>query len=134
MDTHLAVPRLDVPRRLLGLHLGHCLAVVQVVIYLQLAGQLLDLPLAPVHHAVAGTAAVAVVAIPIRGWSLARWLVALAVYAGTPRRTVWRPIGPPPLPGRPLDRIQGRAPLNAARAASRTPRRSVTPGTSPGRG
>jgi hypothetical protein len=44
MDTHLAVPRLNIPSWLLGLRLGHHVAVVQVVICLQLAGQLFDLP------------------------------------------------------------------------------------------
>jgi hypothetical protein len=95
MDGSLLVPRLDAPRRLFGVDLGHFLAVVLALIAADALERFLGLPLgAPARLAVAAVA-LALVAVPLRGLSLAAWGVRLAVYAGTPRRAVWRPGGPP---------------------------------------
>jgi hypothetical protein len=95
MDGSLLVPRLDTPRRLFGVDLGHFLAVVLALIAADALERFLGVPLgAPVRLAVAAVA-LALVAAPVRGLPLAAWGVRLAVYAGTPRRAVWRPVGPP---------------------------------------
>jgi hypothetical protein len=95
MDGSLLVPRLDAPRRLFGVDLGHFLAVVLALIAADALERFLGVPLgAPVRLVVAAVA-LALVAVPVRGLPLAAWGVRLAVYAGTPRRAVWRPVGPP---------------------------------------
>lgn len=94
----LAVPRVDVARRLFGVKLEHAVAVVSGLILVDAVEKYLPwsgLHLGVLGRLLVGAASLLLVAVPIRGRSVAQWALALAVFALTPRRTRWRPGGPP---------------------------------------